>query len=115
MSFVTNFASQINLAVIKNYLKSIKFCGYLISRFGDCKTFQGFLISRFQWKWETKVSLNTNFSIVNQCNYYQIWYRNSNFVTISRDMRYKGINMKFDQVLGKRESQTRPVFSLLGI
>ena len=30
-------------------------------------------------------------------------------------MRYTGINMKFDQVLGKRESQTQPVFSLLGI
>ena len=35
-----------------------------------------------------KVSLNINFSVVNQCNCYQICYRNSDFVTISRDMRY---------------------------
>ena len=28
--------------------KKITYCGYLILRFGDCKTFQGYLISWFQ-------------------------------------------------------------------
>ena len=38
-------------------------------------------------------SLNINFSIVNQCNCYQICYRNFNFVTISRDMQYTGTSI----------------------
>ena len=38
--------------------------------------------------------MNNNFSIANQCNCYQICYRNSNFITISRDMRCTGINIK---------------------
>ena len=38
-----------------------------------------------------KVLLSNNFSIVNQCNCYQICYRKSNFVTISRDMQYFGL------------------------
>ena len=56
-----------------------------------------------------KVSLNINFSIVNQCNCYQICYRNSNFVIISRDM-WVSISY-FDQILGKRKSQTWQVFN----
>ena len=39
-----------------------------------------------------EVSLNNNFSIVDPCNCYQICYRNYNFITVSRDMRYTGIN-----------------------
>ena len=54
--------------------------------------------------------MNINFSIVNQFNSYQICYRNPNFVTISRDMRYT-----VDQILGKRGSQTQQVFNLAGI
>ena len=55
-----------------------------------------------------KASLNINFFIVNQCNCYRICYRNSNFdmwVSISY----------FDQVLGKRESQTRHVLNFASI
>ena len=40
-----------------------------------------------------QVSLNIKCSIVDQCNCYQIWYRNSNFVTISRDMQYTRTNI----------------------
>ena len=42
-----------------------------------------------------KVSLNIDFSNVNQCNCYQISYRNPDFVTISRDMRYTVIMIQF--------------------
>ena len=42
-----------------------------------------------------KFSFNVNVSIVNQCNCYQICYRKSNFVTISRDMQDMGIKMIF--------------------
>ena len=62
-----------------------------------------------------KVSLNINFSIVNECNCYQICYRNSNPVTISREM-YTNVYIPvlrsyFDQILKKRKSQTRQVFN----
>ena len=62
-----------------------------------------------------KVSLNINFSIVKKCNCCQICYRNSNFVTMSRDIRYTGINIILYQILEKRESQTRQVFDFAGI
>ena len=38
--------------------------------------------------------MNNNLSIANQCNCYQICYRNSNFITISKDMRCTGIKIK---------------------
>ena len=59
-----------------------------------------------------KVSLNINFSIVNQYNCYQICYRNSNFITLSRNVWSKS---NFDQILGKRDSQTRQVFNFMGV
>ena len=31
-------------------LEKKKFCGYLISRFGNCEKFNGYLISQFQQK-----------------------------------------------------------------
>ena len=40
--------------------------------------------------------------IVNQCNCYETCYRNSNFVAISRDMRYTGINIILRSNIGKK-------------
>ena len=49
-------------------------------------------------------------------NCYQICYRNSNFITVSRDMRYIWVSISyFDQILWKRECQTRQVFHFAGI
>ena len=49
-------------------------------------------------------------------NCYQICYRNSNFITVSRDMRYISVSISyFDQILWKRESQIRQVFHFAGI
>ena len=39
------------------------------------------------------LNISLNFSIVNQFNCPQICFRNSDFVTICRDMRYTGINI----------------------
>ena len=69
------------------------FCGYSISWFDDCKTLHKYFISLYRWKWQTKVLSNINFSIVNQSNCYQMYYRISKFVTISSDMGDTGINV----------------------
>ena len=42
-------------------------------------------------------------------------YRNSNSVTICRDVRYTGINIILWSKLGKRESQTGQVFDFADI
>ena len=58
--------------------------------------------------------MNTNFSIVNQFNCYQVCYRKSGFVTLCNNMQYTVINIILYQILGKRESQTRQVFDFAG-
>ena len=73
--------------------KKLYFAWYLISRFGNCKTFHGYFNFAILVKIKTKVSLNINFSIINQCDCYEICYRNSSFIAISRDMLYMGINI----------------------
>ena len=90
----------------EKYLKVIKFPGYLISRLEKNYIFRVF---NFAICWLRNISRVLNFAIsviirnkslieyqffiVNECNCCQICYRNSNFVTISRHMRYVGINI----------------------
>ena len=78
-----------------DYLQGIKFRGYLISRLEN----------------NYILRIYNNFFIVNQCNCYQICYRNSNFVTTSKICDMCVSISYFDQVLGKRKSQTRYVFN----
>ena len=86
-------------------LKVLKFRGYLISRLEEKNILRvsNFAIWWFQRisrvfnfaisvKIRKKVSSNNIFSIVIKGKCYQICYRNSNFVTISKYMRY-GINI----------------------
>ena len=51
------------------------------------------------------------FFIANQCNYHQICYKNSNFITVQICDVWVSISY-FNQILGKRESQTQHVLIL---
>ena len=104
-----------SVTLIGFYIRATLALNGLISRSGDCKTFHGYFYFAISVKIRTKVSLNIFFSTVNECNCNQICYRNSNFVTICRDVRYTGINIILWSKLGKRESQTGPVFDFAGI
>ena len=107
-----------------DYLQGIKFRGYLISRLENNYILRIFnfaiwsirnILRVFNFgilvKQEKKVTLNNNFFIVNQCNCYQICYRNSYFVTTSKICDMCVSISYFDQVLGNRKSQTRYVFN----
>ena len=102
------FTKKHDLVVFSDILKlqGIEFCRYLISRLEKYYILRVFTfpiwwlqnISRvFNFAVSVKIRneslIEYQFSIANQCNCYQICYRNSNFVTISRDMQYTGINI----------------------
>ena len=101
------------------YLKGIKFRRYLISQL-EKKIFLRVLNFAIWWLQnisqvfnitilvkirvslnEYNMNMNINL-IVNQCNCYETCYRNSNFVTISRDMRHTGINIILRSNIGKK-------------
>ena len=103
---------------VEEYLKGIKFCGYLISRLEKKNILQVF---NFAIWWLPNISWVFNFTILvkirneslieYQCNCYQICYRSSNFFTISRHMRYAGINIIFwSNVREKRISKSAGIY-----
>ena len=92
------FKPEINQTYLNVYFKGIKFRGYLISQLE--KTYILRVLNFAIW-WFQNISRAFNFAmsvkirneslIEYQCNCYQMCYRNSNFLTISRDMRYTSI------------------------
>ena len=87
-------------------LFSIKFCRYLIVQFEKHYLLQVFnfaiwWLQNISWIFNFAISIKIReksliqhyFFIVSQCNCYHICYRNSNFVTVSRDMLYTDISV----------------------
>ena len=92
------FKPEINQTYLTYTLKVLKFCGYLISQLEKKLRFASILaiwwvqnIFRGTWFHDFSKNKKRKLIIVNQCNCYQTCYRNSNFLTISRDMRYTSI------------------------
>ena len=71
------------------------FCGYLISCFGDCKTFHAYLIFDFSKNKKRKSYQISTFLLLINVIVIKCATENSNFVNISRDMRYASINIIF--------------------
>ena len=113
-----NFKPEINHIYLNVYFKGIKILRVLnftigkkkyvlqvFLRFGECNTFSGVL------DFTISVKIRNESLIVNQCNCYQTCYRNSNFLTISGDMRYASIIILIWLNIREKESQTRQVFN----